>query len=279
MNNAEKSSFLIDTHCHLDICALGFDERPLTQIDLATIQTIVESSEKNNVGTILQIATTVHSSKLSLDLARHFPSIFAVIGVHPNDIQEWNEQKSHLKQLITNPAEQKIVAIGECGMDGHHKTTSFDVQKRAFCDQIELALSHDLPIVVHTRSALHETLAVLESYKKDRIRGVIHCYSEDLSFAETVISWGFKLGIGGTITYPKNELLRIVVKTVGLEHIVLETDAPFLPPQGWRGEKNSPAHILTIARFIAELLHTSFEDVATTTSDNAQALFSLPQRR
>ena len=128
-------------------------------------------------------------------------------------------------------------------------------------------------MVIHTRGAGPETLEVLEDYKG--LRGTIHCFSEDLQFAHKAISMGFVLGIGGTITYPKNNHLREVVQTVGLNHIILETDAPFLPPQIIRGKKNHPKYIKTIAEYIANLLEVPFEEVAEKTSDKARTLFNM----
>jgi len=169
-----------------------------------------------------------------------------------------------------------IVAVGECGLDYHYPDYHKQRQKDAFKAQIEQALENNLPLIVHTRDAGDDTLTCLAEFKNESLRGVIHCFSEDQAFADYVINeLGFSIGIGGTVTYPNNNRLREVVKTVGLPAIVLETDAPFLPPQIIRGKKNHPKHIRDIATFVAELLETDLDTVAQTTTNNARTLFGL----
>ena len=141
--------------------------------------------------------------------------------------------------------------------------------------QIELALEHNIALVVHTRDARDETLRSLEEFKGQITKGIIHCFSEDLDFAKTVIDWNFALGIGGTVTYPKNNELRKVVTTVPLESIVLETDAPFLPIQAMRGKQNDPQYIVTIAQYIAELCEQELATVAQKTTTRAQQIFNI----
>jgi TatD DNase family protein len=177
--------------------------------------------------------------------------------------------------FLPKAQELKIVGIGECGLDYHYEGYNKERQFDAFKAQIELALEHDLGLVVHNRDAGDDTLRVLEEYEHNNLRATIHCFSEDLAFARQAIEWGYYLGIGGTVTYPKNNVLREVVTTVGLDHIVLETDAPFLPPQPYRGKQNQPAYIAYIANYIANLLNVSSLEVAEKTTKNARDLFKL----
>jgi TatD DNase family protein len=145
-----------------------------------------------------------------------------------------------------------------------------------FKAQIELALKNDLALSIHSRDAAEETFKIIDEYaKEDNFRGIMHCYAYDLAYAQQAINFGLKLGIGGTLTYPKNEILRTIVKTVALDHIVLETDAPFLPPQTMRGKENSPANIKIIAEFIANLRETTYENVANTTTANVKKLCKI----
>ena len=171
-----------------------------------------------------------------------------------------------------------IVGVGECGFDKYHPGYVIEYQTDLFKAQIELALEYNKALVVHTRNAEEETYRMLELYKNDLKRVTIHCYSNSLQFAQEVTNWGFKLGIGGTVTYPKNDLLRTIVHTVGLENIVLETDAPFLAPQVVRGKKNGPENIKLIAEFLAEYLECPFETVAQKTTENARLLFDLARQ-
>ena len=153
---------------------------------------------------------------------------------------------------------------------------NIEQQKDGFKYQIELALENDLALVVHTRDAGEETLYCLEPYKDQGLRGTIHCFSENLTFAQQTLEWGFVLGIGGTVTYPKNDLLRSVVQAVGIESIILETDAPFLPPQIIRGKQNNPAQVRTIALYLADLLNLSLEEISNATTKNVQRIFRFP---
>ena len=141
--------------------------------------------------------------------------------------------------------------------------------------QIELSLEYNLPIIIHTRDARSEVLEVLKQYKNESMRGIIHCFSEDQRFADDAISLGFVLGIGGPLTYPKNNRVRSIFSTVPLDKIVLETDSPFLPPQIIRGKKNSPAHIATVAHYLAEVRNISVEEVSEVTEETVKDLFNL----
>jgi TatD DNase family protein len=159
----------------------------------------------------------------------------------------------------------------------HYPDYNLNRQRDAFKAQIELALEHNLALVVHSRDAYDETLKILEEYKNNSMRATMHCFSYDQAFANIVTSWGFVLGIGGPITYPKNNELRNVVLNADLKNIVLETDAPFLPPQVIRGKQNHPKEIATIAQYIAELRGETFDVIAQQTTDNALKLFNLPR--
>lgn len=182
-----------------------------------------------------------------------------------------------MKKWLSNKQERKIVGIGECGMDKHYPDYNLNRQRDAFKAQIELALEHDLALVVHSRDAYDETLKIIEEYKNSIQRAVMHCFAYDQTFAEIVTSWNFMLGIGGTITYPKNNELRAIVERVDIKHIVLETDAPFLPIQAMRGKQNHPKYIKEIAEYIAQLRGESFELIAERTTENALRLFNLQE--
>ena len=158
-------------------------------------------------------------------------------------------------------------------MDFHYPDYIISRQKDAFKAQIEIALENDLALVVHTRDAPDETLRSLEEFKGQITKGIIHCFSEDMDFAQTVIEWGFVIGIGGIITYPKNNYLRQIVTKVDLNSLVLETDAPFLPIQEMRGKQNHPKYILNIAQYIAQLRDEPLATIADRTSANAKRIF------
>lgn len=267
---------LIDTHCHINTMVKKSFDTPLTPEDLPLAHEIVAQAAQAGVTMIINVGTSLIESENCIKLAGTFKDVYASVGIHPNDLTDsWQDDLTKLGEYLKRKTELKIVAIGECGMDKHYPDYNLERQRSAFRKQIELALEHDLALVVHTRDAPQETLDCLEEYKNRGLRGTIHCFSEDLAFAQKAISWGFVLGIGGTITYPKNAHLRAAVRAVGVENSILETDAPFLPPQIMRGKQNHPQQIRTIAEYLADMLTISFEKVAETTSRNARTLFRI----
>jgi len=269
---------LIDTHCHINMMVKSTFDTPLQQSDLPQAKMIIEQAQKENVTTIINVGTRKIENQNCILLARTFDPVFATVGIHPNDSDTWQEDFVLLKKWTQNIVENKIVGIGECGIDMHYPDYNLSRQRNAFKAQIELSLEHDLALIVHSRDAYDETLKVLEEYKNNLSRATMHCFAYDQAFADVVTSWGFVLGIGGPVTYPKNEVLRTIVKNSDLKNIVLETDAPFLPPQAIRGKQNHPKEIATIAKYIAELRGETFETIAEITTHNALKLFGLSER-
>lgn len=267
---------LIDTHCHINMIVKKTFDTPLTEQELNNAQIIVNESENLGITKILNVGTSFIESINSIRLAQKYKQIFASVGIHPNDITSaWKKELKELEGFLKEKEKNKIVAIGECGIDLHYPGYNIELQKDVFKAQIEYALKYDVALIVHSRDGYDETLQVLEEYKNENINGIIHCFFYDEFFAMQVLSFGYKIGIGGPITYPKNDVLRQVVKRVGLDSIVLETDAPFLPPQIIRGKQNHPIHIKTIALFISELLDTKFEIVCEKTTNNASKLLKV----
>lgn len=266
---------LVDTHCHINMMVKSTFDTPLQQSDIPQAQAIVEQAQQLGISTIINVGTRSVENQNCILLARTFDSVFATVGIHPNDSDTWQDDFELLKKWVELKKENKIVGIGECGMDMHYPNYDLNRQRDAFKAQIELALEHDLALVVHSRDAYDETLGILEEYKTNISRATMHCFSYDHAFANTVTDWGFVLGIGGTVTYPKNEELRSIVKNTPLKNIVLETDAPFLPPQAIRGKKNHPKEIFTIAEYIAQLRGETFEKIAQETTKNAFKLFNF----
>lgn len=276
LHKKRKQHMLIDTHCHINMMIKRDFDRPLTEAELLEARPIVDEAVEAGVTKILNVGTSLVESNNCIILSQRNSEVYAAIGIHPNDLtQHWKDDLKKLSSILDKKEELKIIGIGECGFDKHYPDYNILRQEDAFRAQIELALQHNLGLVVHTRDAPEETVRCLQEYRNQGLRGTIHCFSEDLSFAQHAIDMGFVLGIGGTITYPKNDRLRSVVSAVGLDHIILETDAPFLPPQIIRGKQNHPRSIRIIAQYIAELLTVSPEMVAQTTSQNAAKTFDF----
>lgn len=267
---------LFDTHCHLNIVIKDTFDRLLTHEEIQSAQEIITKAAQQDVQFILNVGTSLVESINCIQLAQHYKNNFAAIGIHPNDLTtEWMKDLKEIEKNLQNKEKNKIVAIGECGFDRHYKDYNIQRQYDAFHAQVELALKYDCALVVHTRNAREETARALEQYKGQLTRGVIHCFSENNDFAQFSIDLGFYLGIGGTLTYPKNNELRAIFSTVPVEYIVLETDAPYLPPQPLRGKKNYPENIRMIAEYVAQLRNTQLDTIATQTTKNACNLFNL----
>lgn len=269
---------LVDTHCHIQSIIKKTYTMPLETIDLINARTVIQEAQKAGVSPIINVGSSAVDNDDCIMLSQQFDSLFIAVGLHPNDCTEnWKHDFQKIKQWMQKKEEFKIVGIGECGIDKHYPNYTMQRQRDAFKAQIELALEQNLALIVHSRDAYEETLRIIEEYKNDISRAVMHCFSYDRSFANTIIAWNFMLGIGGTVTYPKNDELRAVIQEIDLKYIVLETDAPFLPPQNMRGKKNHPQYIKIIAEYIAHLRQEPFEKIAEQTTKNAYALFSLPQ--
>ena len=267
---------LIDTHCHLSMMIKKDFNVPLSDEQYKQVQMEVDKAKQNGVEIIINVGTNFHENIEAIEIASRIKNVYTSIGIHPNDCtNKWQEDLKKLIPLLKNKEKNKIVAIGETGIDKHRSGYNLQRQKEAFKTQIELALEYNLALIVHTRDAYDETINCLDEYKNEISRGVIHCYFYDQSFADHVIDQGFVLGLGGPLTYPKNEFLREIFTKIPLEKIVLETDAPFLPPQQIRGQQNHPREIKAIAEFLANLRNISFEEVARITSKNARKLFEI----
>lgn len=265
----------IDTHCHLNMMVEKKVDEALQQHHIDQIGSIISQAHAVGVYKIVNVGTSLAETHNSIMIAQHFPSVFASAGIHPCDTHElWRKDFKDIEKLVAYKERYNIVAIGETGLDYYHQPYNKQRQKDAFKAHIELALAHDLPLVVHVREAADDVLEILSEYAPDA-HGVNHCFCHEKYVADQFISWGWFLGIDGPITYKKNEAFRRLVATLPLEHLILETDAPFLPPQHYRGKKNSPSYIPLFAQTIADLHEISLEELGRITSHNAQQLFAL----
>lgn len=249
---------LVDTHCHLD--NEKFDEDRLDVIDRI----------KGNLEFCVNIGYDLTSSKKSLELAKKYDFIYAVIGVHPIDIAEYDEEIEKELELLAK--DSKVVAIGEIGLDYHWMTEPKEIQQERFRRQLELAKRLNKPVVIHTRDAMEDTVNILKEYPN--ITGVIHCYPGSLETAKQLVD-RFYLGIGGTLTFKNSKKIVEVVKTIPLDRIVIETDCPYLTPEPFRGKRNEPIYVEYIAKKIAEIKEITVEDVAKITTENAKKLYRI----
>jgi len=271
-----KDFILIDTHFHPTLLKHNGHETVRTFED---IKEIIETSKKNHVEKLIFVSTNEKDLADSIFLASGKKDLYVSAGIHPCEIatQSALQQVACIDSFCKREFEEtRIVAIGEIGLDMHHAGYNLEQQEYVFRLQIECALQHNLPLILHSRKAYDETLTILDEYKfKGPHSGVIHAFEGNLDYAEEWIKRGFLLGVGGMVTYPKHEFLRTAIKKVGPTHITFETDAPFLPPEGFRGTVNSPQHILTIAQFTAHMLGTPLETLAHTVYEQTHATFPL----
>lgn len=261
---------LIDTHAHLNFGAFAKD-----------LEVVVGQAQEAGVGKIINVGADLDSSQKAVAIAQKYKSCFASVGIHPHHARNHGNMANSvetLKKLAKNP---KVVAIGECGLDYHpYKNGGVadpKKQKELFLAQIKLAQKLNLPIIFHCRNAHTDILEVIYQYinKLIKIRGVFHCFSGDKEFLEKVLDSGFYVGFDGNITYKNAQGLRDLVKTTPLNRLLLETDCPYLPPEPFRGLRNTPANVKIIARAVAQIHKVSFAFVANQTTQNATTLFTL----
>ncbi len=258
-------SSLIDTHCHLDDSAFDGDrEEVLARAREAGVEALVIPS------------VTLERIPAALALAERHPELYIAVGIHPHAASTFSpEAMAQLRQWAQHP---RVVAIGEIGLDFYRDLSPREIQREAFRAQLELAGELGLPVIIHQRQAQEALMEELERWVAGRPsrRGVLHAFSGDPSLARTAVTWGFALGIGGPITYPRAETLREAVRAVELSALVLETDAPYLPPQPHRGRRNEPAYLRYIVEALARTLDAPVEQIAAQTTRNARRLFRLP---
>jgi len=265
---------LVDTHCHLNMMVKDSFGTALTSDEIAKAQAIVAEAQAEGVVAFVNAGTCPVESQNSVALAKAISSVWALVAIHPHDCKDnWQEQFAVIKKLVADKEANKIVGIGECGIDRHYPEHNLMHQTDAFRAHIELALQHDLPLIVHSRDAYEETLHALDEYKSDLSRGILHCFSYDHEFANNVMRMGFAIGLAGNLTYPRNDELRDIAQALPMDKIVLETDAPFMPPQKMRGKQNHPKYVRAVAEQLAETKGLPLETVARDTTKTACDVF------
>ena len=254
-----ENAVIFDSHAHYD------DSR----FDLIREETLAKMPE-NNVCGIINCGTDISTSLISIDLAEKFPFVYAAIGYHPESIDDTTVfEKDKLIEISKN---KKVVAIGEIGLDYYWDTTFKNNQIDFFEKQLMLSKELDLPVIIHDRDAHGDTLEIL---KKHQPKGVLHCFSGSIEMAREIIKLGLYIGVGGVITFKNSKKLVEIVKEIPLERILLETDAPYLAPEPYRGKTNNSAYILRVAEKIAEIKSITTKDVLSVTTKNVKALFNI----
>jgi TatD DNase family protein len=239
-------------------------------------QEMLQRADAAGVSEIIVVGADLESSRAACELASHYPNLYAAVGVHPHDASDVSETiYGEIRQLAQgNP---KVVAIGEIGLDFYRDRSPRPLQEEVFRRFIRLARELELPVIIHDRDAHDRIMTILREEEAPEIGGVLHCFSGDLQMARECVSMGFFVSIPGTITYANNESLREVVCGIRTEHLLIETDCPYLAPVPHRGKRNEPAHVRITAEKVAELKDLSLEDVGRITSLNTRRLFRIAQ--
>jgi TatD DNase family protein len=252
---------LVDSHCHLDM--LG---------DAAERAAIIERARAAGVAVMQTIGTRLSTFDQVLEIAEAHPAVFCSVGVHPHRASEAPSDAAPLLAQVDHP---KVIGIGESGLDYYYDNSPREDQARSFRLHIQAARASGLPLIVHTRDADQDTVAMLrEAMAEGPFAGVIHCYSTSPELGVAAIELGLYLGLGGILTFRRSEQLRATVRDLPLERLLLETDAPYLAPEPFRGRRNEPAYVAHVAATLAEVRGLSVAEVERATSENFFRLFS-----
>ncbi len=246
---------LTDTHCH--IYGDYYDD----------IEEVLNKSKDLGVDRYFNCACDGKSMREVIELSKNYPSLIPAIGIHPEAVDTYT--LDDIKYLEEHVKDSNVVAIGEIGLDYHYTKENRDKQIELLKRQLKLAMDVNKPVIIHSRDATEDTIEILKDYQ---LRGVIHAFSGSLETAKRYIKMGYLLGIGGVITF-KNCNLKEVVKNIDLEHIIIETDAPYLAPVPHRGETNIPGYAMETARYVAELKGIDIEELVKITNDNIRQIF------
>ena len=256
---------IFDTHAHYDDAQFDEDREQL-----------LGSMEEHGVGTIVNVGSTVTSNQVVCELVKKFPHVYGAVGVHPNETAQLNEE--NFKWIEGLLEKDKIVALGEIGLDYHYDEPKSDIQKLWFERQMELARQKKKPVIIHSRDGAKDTLDMMKAMKAGEIGGVIHCFSYSVEMAKEYLNMGYFLGIGGVITYPNAKKLIEVVKYMPIEQLVLETDCPYLAPAPNRGKRNSSFNLPYIIEKIAEIKKMDRETIEYITEENARRLYRMERK-
>ena len=249
---------LVDTHAHI------YDEKFAGDFDE------IMDRINNELDFVVSIGYDMESSEKSIALSEKYEKIYSVIGFHPTEIKKYSiEAEKKLEELAKN---SKVAAIGEIGLDYYWMEDPKEEQKKIFRMQMELARRVKLPVVIHTRDAMEDTVNILEEYKD--LGGILHCYPGSYETAKKLMD-SYYFGIGGVVTFKNNKITKETVKKLPLERIVIETDCPYLTPEPFRGKRNEPVYVKYIAEKIAEIKEISLEQVIEVTTNNAKMIYSI----
>lgn len=250
----------IDTHAHIHMSEFDHDR-----------DAVLARAKASGIEAMVTVGYHLDSSRKAVGAAERCPYVYASVGIHPHDARHYDDPAEEmLRSLATH---QKVVAIGEAGLDFYRDRSPRAAQAEAFRRQIRLARELGLPLIVHDRDAHRETMRLLGQESAEAV--VLHCFSGDVTLAEEAWSRDYYTSIAGPVTYPRSEALREVVRKARLDRLLLETDCPYLPPQSARGQRNEPSHLVQTAHEVAGLLGMAPDELGRLTTENARRLFRI----
>lgn len=253
---------IFESHAHYDDEVFDEDREAL-----------LSSLAEHGIGTVINIGASMSGSEVTVKLAEQYPFIYGAVGVHPSEVEELDED--NYERLRTLCGHEKIVAVGETGLDYHYPEPAIALQKEWFARQLTLAREVELPVIIHSREAAKDTLDIMQALRAGEIGGVVHCFSYAKEMAREYLNMDYYFGIGGVITFKNAKKLKEAVEYIPIDKILLETDSPYLSPEPHRGERNSSLNLPYVAKEIAAIKGLSYEEVVERTEENARRLFGL----
>ncbi|HSH35259.1 TatD family hydrolase [Schnuerera sp.] len=253
---------LIDSHAHLDDGRFDKDRDRL-----------IKGLKELGIDLVINPGADLNSSIKAVSLTEKYNNIYAAVGVHPHSAKEMDGSTIEILKSFTN--REKVVAIGEIGLDYYYDNSPRDIQQERFIEQLNLAKEVDLPVIIHTREATKDTFDILKEAQDGTLEGVMHCYSGSVEMAMEYIKLGFYISLAGPVTFKNARVSKEVAKAVPLDKLMIETDSPYLTPEPYRGKRNEPFYVRYVAGTIAELRGITFEELAKKTSENAKKLFRI----
>lgn len=253
--------YLVDSHCHLDMLDLTADQGDLSRL--------LERAQQVGVKHILNVSVKLEDFPKVLQAAEQFSFVSASVGLHPNE----REEEVDIETLLKLGQHQKVIAIGETGLDYYRSTGDVTWQQERFRTHIKAAISLKKPLIIHTRDAKDDTLAILQAANAQQVGGVMHCFTEDYAMAKQALDLGFYISFSGIVTFKNAAQIQDVAKRIPLDRMLVETDAPYLAPVPYRGKTNEPSYVLHTATFIADMRGISLDVLAEQTTKNFFTLF------
>jgi TatD DNase family protein len=250
---------LIDSHAHL--------------VSLENLSEVIERAKENNIGKIVSISSDIPSTEETITLAERNSFIFATTGVHPHSADQTNEEV--LKRLDQFAKHEKVVAIGETGLDYFYMNSEKEVQINSFVEHIRLGRKHNLPVIIHVREADENMVEILKKERAADVPGVIHCFTGNYDTAVNYLDLGYYISFSGIVTFKRSEELRKAAKKIPANKILIETDSPYLAPVPHRGKPNEPSYVKHVADTLAEVRGITFDELADITKANAETLFRI----